>query len=40
MRGDDEPNDFDRARFDESMELAMSQLALQIEPDDDREIGS
>lgn len=33
--------DFDRARFDESLELANTQLALPLElEDEDREIGS
>lgn len=33
--------EFDRARFDESFELATTQLALPLElEDEDREIGS
>lgn len=31
--------EFDRARFDESLELARTQLTLPLELDEDREIG-
>ena len=36
-----EEQEFDRSRFDESLELARTQLTLPLELDDeDREIGS